>query len=147
MEHLIIWHSNFWLGFIFEWKTLLLCFVLENIQNQKGLALGVMFSYFTIFHILLEVFKKFNAYFHLFLKQKFQDPSIAWSKMHTLRASGMKNIVSDRKVKISWKFTHIFSIFIGYFSLFLSQNSEYSHHVRTKHLVQFDEPKLLSPKY
>ena len=119
MEHLIIWHSNFWLGFIFEWKTLLLCFVLENIQNQKGLALGVMFSYFTIFHILLEVFKKFNAYFDLFLKQKFKDPFIAWSKIHTLRASGMKNIISDRKVKISWKFTHIFSsklvIFLSFF--------------------------------
>ena len=113
--------------------------------KPKGIGCHVFLFYY--FPHTFRSFQKFNAYFELFLKQKFQDPSIAWSKMHTLRASGMKNIVSDRKVKISWKFTHIFSIFIGYFSLFLSQNSEYSHHVRTKHLVQFDEPTLLSPKY
>ena len=113
--------------------------------KPKGIGCHVFLFYY--FPHTFRSFQKFNAYFELFLKQKFQDPSIAWSKMHTLRASGMKNIVSDRKVKISWKFTHIFSIFIGYFSLFVSQNSEYSHHVRTKHLVQFDEPILLSPKY
>ena len=115
--------------------------------KPKGIGIGCHVFLFYYFPHTFRRFQKFNAYFYLFLKQKFQDPSIAWSKMHTLRASGMKNIVSDRKVKISWKFTHIFSIFIGYFSLFLSQNSEYSHHVRTKHLVQFDEPTLLSPKY
>ena len=140
MEHLIIWHSNFWLGFIFEWKTLLLCFVLENIQNQKGLALGVMFSYFTIFHIhTFRSFQKFNAYFELFLKQKFQDPSI---KSFRDEKSYFRSKSKD-KLKIHAHFQQQ----IGYFSLFLSRNSEYSHHVRTKHLVQFDEPTLLSPKY
>ena len=67
--------------------------------KPKGIGCHVFLFYY--FPHTFRSFQKFNAYFELFLKQKFQDPSIAWSKMHTLRASGMKNIVSDRKVKIS----------------------------------------------
>ena len=95
--------------------------------KPKGIGIGCHVFLFYYFPHTFRSFQKFNAYFDLFLKQKFQDPSIAWSKMHTLRASGMKNIVSDRKVKISWKFTHIFSsklvIFLSFFLRIVSTHT------------------------
>ena len=95
--------------------------------KPKGIGIGCHVFLFYYFPHTFRSFQKFNAYFDLFLKQKFQDPSIAWSKMHTLRASGMKNIISDRKVKISKLKIHThFQQQIGYFSLFLSRNSTYS---------------------
>ena len=107
--------------------------------KPKGIGIGCHVFLFYYFPHTFRSFQKFNAYFDLFLKQKFQDPSI---KSFRDEKSYFRSKSKD-KLKIHAHFQQQ----IGYFSLFLSRNSEYSHHVRTKHLVQFDEPTLLSPKY
>ena len=81
-----IWHSNFWLGFIFEWKTRLLYFVLENIQNQRkwhGMTWRV-FLFYHFPHILLEVWTKLMKVLTNFWNGSFKNHQLlAWSKMHT----------------------------------------------------------------